>query len=227
MYKILKKILSDKTKHKIFQLFIRILRPKMLDVESRIPKYTLENKHFSNLKALKNRSELLNLLPKNSIVAELGVNKGEFSEQIIEKCSPKELHLVDVWNSQRYHDGLRLEIENKFENRIKNGQIKIHVGLSTEVTNDFIDGFFDWIYIDTEHSYKCTIEELEKYAPKIKPGGIIAGHDFVMGNWVGITRYGVIEAVYEFCYKNDWEIIYITMDISEYQSFAIKKIETN
>ena len=38
---------------------------------------------------------------------------------------------------------------------------------------DFKDDYFDWIYIDTDHSYPTTIGELEAYAPKIKENGII------------------------------------------------------
>jgi hypothetical protein len=225
MYELLKKILSDKSKNRIFLFFIKIIRRKLVDVENRIPKYTLSQKHLNSLKALENRKALLELLPKNGIVAELGVNKGDFSRQIIDICQPKKLHLVDIWNSERYHMGLKLEIENKFSSEFEKGQMIINYGLSTDVAGDFQNEYFDWIYIDTEHTYKCTIAELEKYAPKIKPGGIIAGHDYMMGNWTNLVRYGVIEAVYEFCFKNNWEIIYITMDIQEYQSFAIKKIQ--
>ncbi len=224
MYGLLKKILSDKSKHKLFQLFIKIIKRKLVDVENNIPKYKLEEKHFKNLKALKNREVLLDLLPKSGITAELGVNKGDFSEKIIAINQPQKLHLIDIWNTKRYHQGLKLEIENKFEKEIASDKIKINYGLSTDVVSQFENGYFDWIYIDTEHSYKCTIAELELYASKIKPGGFIAGHDYMMGNWAGLTRYGVIEAVYEFCNKNDWEIVYLTMDLEEYQSFAIRKI---
>lgn len=225
MYELLKKLLSDKTKHKLFQLAIRLLHRKMTDVENRIPKYVLSQKHISSLRALVNRKALLEILPKNAVVAELGVNKGDFSRQILDICHPQKLHLVDIWNTERYHNGLKLDIENKFEKEFASGQLQINLGLSTDVVKDFPDNYFDWIYIDTEHSYRCTIAELESYASKIKPGGIIAGHDYMMGNWTGMVRYGVIEAVNEFCFKNDWEIIYVTMDITEYQSFAIKKIQ--
>jgi hypothetical protein len=69
-----------------------------------------------------------------------------------------------------------------------------------------------------------TIAELNLYSKKIKQGGIIAGHDYIIGNWTDMIRYGVIEAVYEFCVNNEWEIIYITMELNENPSFAIRKI---
>lgn len=224
MYEILKRILSDKTKHKIFQLFVKIIRRKLIDVEKRIPKYVLTQKHINNLKALENRNALLHVLPKNGVIAELGVNKGDFSDEILKITQPEKLHLVDMWNTKRYHNGLKNEVEIKFDKEISENKVEINIGLSTDVVNQFPDNYFDWIYIDTEHSYKCTIAELELYAPKIKNGGMITGHDYVIGSWINLVRYGVIEAVAEFCTKNNWELIYLTTDYTEPPSFAIRKM---
>ena len=58
----------------------------------------------------------------------------------------------------------------------------------------------------------------------MKKGGIIAGHDYVHGNWISAFRYGVVEAVHEFCVQFGWEIIYLTIEPTENQSFAIRKI---
>jgi predicted O-methyltransferase YrrM len=87
----------------------------------------------------------------------------------------------------------------------------------------FDNGYFDWVYIDTDHSYKLTRQELEICRDKVKDGGIIAGHDYHMGNWVEGHKYGVIEAVYSFCVDFEWEIIYLTSDIIE-ASFAIRRL---
>jgi hypothetical protein len=224
MYQALKKILPDNIKNGLWRMTIKVIRKKLRDVDNRIPKYTLKEKHINSLKVITDRQKLLELMPKNGIVAELGVNKGDFSAQILETCQPKRLHLVDIWNTKRYHPGLKLDIEKRFEKAIIEGQLVVNYGLSTDVVKQFEDNYFDWIYIDTEHSYKCTIAELESYAKKMKPGGIIAGHDYVMGSWVNLVRYGVIEAVSEFCLKNNWEVIYLTMDYTEPPSFAIKKL---
>ncbi|QLL84250.1 class I SAM-dependent methyltransferase [Aeromonas caviae] len=87
----------------------------------------------------------------------------------------------------------------------------------------YLNSRFDWIYIDTTHSYELTRDELHGYANKIKPDGIIAGHDYMQGNWHAQCRYGVIEAVHEFCVTKNYRIRYLTMDISESLSFAIEK----
>lgn len=201
-----------------------MLHKKLVDQENRMPKIALKPEHLKNCKALANRFDMLDLMPKNGIVAELGVDKGNFSEEILKRTQPNTLHLIDVWNSERYHKGLKTVVETKFEKEIESKKIILNLGLSTEVSDQFPDAYFDWIYIDTEHSYQVTKAELEKYASKMKPGGIIAGHDYINGIWTTMIRYGVIEAVCEFCVKNNWEMLYITMDFTEPPSFAIRKI---
>ncbi len=189
-----------------------------------IPKVKLKKINMQNCNLLLDREELLGSLPKDSIIAEIGVDHGDFSQQIINISQPKKLHLIDAWHSERYHEGLALLVEKKFEQQISNQLVEINRGLSIDVVDSLPDNYFDWIYIDTVHDYHTTKLEMEKYSKKLKEGGIIAGHDYSMGNWVKGYKYGVIEAVHEFCVNNDWEFIYLTIDFTENQSFAIRKI---
>jgi predicted O-methyltransferase YrrM len=129
-----------------------------------------------------------------------------------------------VWSSERYNQEKRKEVEMKFKNEIGLQKVVINLGYSTSVVNNFEDSYFDWIYIDTNHSYETTKEELNLYSPKIKKGGIIAGHDYIVGYWNGLVKYGVIEAVNEFCICNDWELVYLTMENRDPRSFAIRKM---
>lgn len=188
-----------------------------------IPKYELSNEHIENAQLLLTREELLKKLPKDSVIAELGVDNGEFSEKILSICTPRKFHLVDFWGSTRYNQNKRSNVENKFATEIAENTIEINLGLSTDVVEIFPEHYFDWIYIDTDHTYKTTIAELEAYRGKMKEGGIIAGHDYILGNWNGMVRYGVIEAVYEFCVRHNWEILYLTQEMGIYPSFAIRK----
>jgi len=177
---------------------------------------------IENARLLATREQLLSLLPTNGVVAELGVDHGDFSQKILDINQPAKLHLVDVWKSKRYPEELFHKVHKKFEVEIKTGKVEINRGLSTEVVKDFPDRYFDWIYIDTAHSYSVSKSELETYLPKMKPGGIIAGHDFTVGEIDVPWKYGVIEAVYEFCGKHRWEIVYLTMERGISPSFAIK-----
>lgn len=225
MYSLFKAILPVKLKNNLWLRTTKLLHKKLVDQENRMPKIPLKQENIKNLKALANRFDLLDLMPKNGIVAELGVDKGGFSSEILKRTQPERLHLIDVWNTKRYHQGLKNEVQIKFEKEINEQKIILNLGLSTAVVSQFPDNYFDWIYIDTEHSYQVTKEELETYASKMKEGGIIAGHDYINGIWTTMTRYGVIEAVCEFCVKNKWEMIHLTLDFTEPPSFAIRKIQ--
>jgi len=48
----------------------------------------------------------------------------------------------------------------------------------TEVINSFRDSYFDFVYIDGDHSYKGAKSDLKNYYSKVKRGGVIAGHDY-------------------------------------------------
>lgn len=211
-------------KSKVFKFLTKkynlMVRPKF----ETMPLPKIDEVHILNLKALTCREALLECLPKGGVVAELGVDFGGFSEKILKISKPAKLHLIDVWQSNRYPQKLFHEVSQKFSEELNTGQVVINRGYSTVVGSEFEDEYFDWIYIDTAHSYKVTKAELEMYMPKMKNGGIIAGHDFIIGEIDVPWKYGVIEAVYEFCKTYHWEIIYLTMEREIPPSFAIRKI---
>lgn len=192
---------------------------------SRLPQVPLQKKHLASARLITDRNALLELLPKRGVSSELGVANGAYTEQILKINAPQKLHLIDIWHSERYNETLFKDVCSKFASELSTGQMQIHRKLSTKAVDDFPEQYFDWIYIDTSHCYEGTKAELELYASKIKPGGIIAGHDYTMGNWNNQFRYGVMEAVHEFCVVYGWRIKYLTMDLSEGQSFAIEKLD--
>jgi hypothetical protein len=189
-----------------------------------IPKVEVTARHIRDLRVVTNRDAFLERLPKGGIVAEAGVDHGDFSARILEIVRPERLHLIDVWASARYHSGLGEHVRKRFAQEIAANRVRIDLGLSTDVLAGYPDHYLDWIYIDTDHGYRMTAAELELARHKVKLGGIIAGHDYVTGNWDGGVRYGVVEAVHEFCVKHDWELILLTHETDRHLSFAIRAI---
>lgn len=192
--------------------------------ERSLPRTALAERHVEHCEVVLDRAALLRRLPRGGVVAEVGVNRGDFSAEILDATVPEALHLVDVWGSERFHDGLYDGVRSRFAREITAGQVHVHRRLSVDAASGFGDGTFDWVYIDTDHSYETTHDELRAYAAKVKPGGLIAGHDFVMGNWASGVRYGVVEAVHEFCAECGWELRYLTASIAENRSFAIQRL---
>lgn len=68
----------------------------------------------------------------------------------------------------------------------------IHGGLSWEGAALYGDQSLDWVYIDADHHYEPVCQDIDAWLPKIKPGGVISGHDYCE-----YPGFGVIQAVKE------------------------------
>lgn len=193
----------------------------LLSIEERnhIPPFSLNLKHTEDCKLLPDRLNLIKILKNRSTkVAELGVDKGDFSAQILKYCEPEELILIDHWLNE---DKLK-QVKKRFKSDPVVRTIK---GNSIKELEKFPDRYFDWIYIDTSHSYFNTKEELKVAEKKVKVDGFICGHDYTQGNWSERVRYGVIEAVHEFCINENFRIKFLTLDQSCYRSFGLQRLD--
>ena len=56
---------------------------------------------------------------------------------------------------------------------------------SLEAVSRFADGSLDWVFIDAFHEYDAVTADIVAWYPKIKPGGLISGHDY---GYLGINR---------------------------------------
>jgi len=164
------------------------------------------------------RDEITNLLCSNSVGCELGVFEGEFSQQLLNSGKFNKLYLVDIFSGQasnfgkHYQDASVLHdiVINRFSNNSSVEVIKSDSITFLRSTNIK----FDFIYIDTIHSYDFLIQELEAAHAIIKSGGYICGHDYCL------TFDGVIKAVKEFVDRYGYSIVSTTEN--DYPSFIIK-----
>jgi hypothetical protein len=161
-----------------------------------------------------NRIDFLELLPKNSVGAEFGCFKGEFAYWILEKVSPQRFFSVDpYWKAygdkfpwKRQHPTLRVFEHAMWRMRQSaNYQAAtVVVEFDTIFLSGCSDAFFDWVYIDSTHEYEQTLQELELCKSKVKPNGLICGHDY--GSRRRAHR-GVTVAIHEWLDKNtDFEL---------------------
>lgn len=185
---------------------------------------------LQNCKFLKSRYEILPLLPKNAVCGEVGVLAGDFSRKIINTCSPKRLHLIDVFNCDDYKEQNRFDASNnevyikaKFEQEISNSTVEVHKGLSWEVLSEFPNQYFDWIYIDAAHDYDSVVKDLREANRTLKEGGIIIMNDYIMFDHIARTDYGVVQATNEFMIENKFEMIYFAFHPQLFCDVAIRK----
>ena len=51
------------------------------------------------------------------------------------------------------------------------------VATSIKASRGFDDGSLDFVFIDACHTYQAVKKDISSWLPKVKPGGILAGHD--------------------------------------------------
>lgn len=192
-------------------------------MKAKMPKTRLSDEHVRNCRLVPDRLMMLDAMPKGGVVAEIGVAFGDFTKEITERCRPDELYLVDTWDTPRYQEGLQ-KIRSAHAEAIDAGRVKIHHGMSVKVMPELPGETFDWVYIDTNHSYETTMEELKEASRIVKPGGLICGHDFCNGNILLPWPYGVVEATLKFCVDFGWEFRFLTVEHHGHQSFALSRL---
>ena len=194
-------------------------------LKASMPITQLEIEHTEHCRLLPNRRELLRVLPKNGLVAEVGVAFGQFSRAILDLAQPRELHLIDAWIGERYGGGYD-HVTTEFADEIAEGRVIINRGQSTAVLPTYSSDTFDWVYLDTNHSFPTTLSELEQSSGVVRADGRITGHDFCTGNPVAGKPYGVVEAVTAFCKEKGWGFEYLTVESSGHFSFSIRRLSS-
>jgi hypothetical protein len=129
---------------------------------------------------------------------EVGVQQGWNAKTNILPFYDGFVHLVDNWDE--LWDGTR-HLTICLSQLIQyNHRIAYHVADSVEMAQGFEDGSLDWVYIDAGHSYKDIKADYEAWEPKVRSGGIIAGHDYG-DNGFGVKKYidELIAAGLKFC----------------------------
>ncbi len=204
----------------IYRFIVRLL----IKVQPKPPAaQPLHDKRMARAVLLGDRLELLRRLPHGGTIMECGVDEGHFSQHILDICKPKQLLLVDTWGTARFSSEKLDAVSRRFEQQIRDGEVVIRRMLSTEALQECSPESLDWVYIDTSHDYHTTREELELAASRVRKDGIICGHDYTIGSWTSYIRYGVIEAVNEFCNKNNWDLIFLTNEPKRNLSYAIQR----
>ena len=120
--KLLKKLFFLKY---IVNLILNKVKIKRQSEVDSIPKHSVKKVNILNGSILANRKHLLEILPKNGVVAELGVDSGDFTEQIIKISNPKKIYLIDTWSSKRYGQEKFDFVKKKFSDEIKSKKIEI------------------------------------------------------------------------------------------------------
>jgi hypothetical protein len=151
---------------------------------------------------IKYRTELGRLLDHFGLIGpacEIGVAEGRNAEVLVKEPAITELYLIDSWtqltqkgdggNKQEWHINNFKEAQERVVGYNKAVFLR---GLSQDMIKTISDDYLILAYVDGDHSLKGALNDLRAIWPKIKSGGILAGHDYLNPD------YGVREAVNTF-----------------------------
>lgn len=123
------------------------------------------------------------LVPKGGQTAEVGSYYGRSICSVADIIKQKKLWVVcvDIWAPfKEDHEGANLPAFLEATERFGLHEDYLHPmhTSSLQAACDFSNAYFDFVFIDAAHDYNSVKADIEAWAPKIKPGGHIGGHDY-------------------------------------------------
>ena len=185
----------------------------------------IRDSYLSTLAFVPTRTELPVLLNERRLFGcgvEVGVQLGEYSSTILKYWRGMHLISVDPWLAD--DPGKYVDIANvpqsQHELRYQatcaklapfGSRSSIWRMTSLEAAPKIADYSLDFVYIDARHDYASAMEDLEAWYPKVRPGGIVAGHDYLDGHFAA-GEFGVKSAVDEFFGTRELRVFQTLLD---------------
>lgn len=144
------------------------------------------------------------------IGVEIGVCRGENIKNLLNECQNiKKIYGIDPWIA--YQDSLTITQEtadgwHKNATDLLSNYLKIERAVlirkkSLDAVDAFENGQLDFVFIDGNHSYDMALADCRAWWQKVKPGGVLSGHDFRPKD------IEVRKAVYEFSSEINKKVI--------------------
>ncbi len=138
---------------------------------------------------------------------ELGLNTGRTTKELLQMCPGLRMVGVEAFEEQPNNPGPQQYIGWGFERKLEKckrmaerfkGRFMILKGYTYELAPAIKDGAFDFVFMDADHSYRATWRDIVDWRPKVRPGGLLCGHDY---NWPTVRR-----AVEELCPGHEYKM---------------------
>jgi SAM-dependent methyltransferase len=153
---------------------------------------------------LNSRGELPKLI-HGGIGIELGVRDGDFSAHLLEHSNLDLLVSLDCWSMKNFSE--EPHFQRACEKLKPYGNRSVILKARFQDTVNLFPNVFDFIYIDGLHSYNAVARDIASWWPKLKPGGLFAGHDYLkFKHSESGYQWGVVEAVNEHVDKYSLEL---------------------
>jgi predicted O-methyltransferase YrrM len=122
-------------------------------------------------------------LQDGAIAVEVGVYKGRsilyLAEALKEQGKQVDLYGVDTFKGSKEHNIVGSELLLEYLNNVYplRDNITTLMQPSVKAATQFADGSLDFVFIDASHEYADVCADIKAWRPKVKKGGMLAGHD--------------------------------------------------
>lgn len=154
---------------------------------------------------------------------EVGVEKGKNAQTMFECIPNLKLFAVDSYKQhpqhsyeatsylshwdQHYLDGVKAQAQKRMQNR----NAVIIEKFSEDAAKDVPDNSLDFVYIDADHSYNFIKQDIILWRRKVRKGGIVSGHDYILpGEYLHTFDINVKEAVDDYTKLHKISPLYLT-----------------
>ncbi len=139
----------------------------------------------------------------------LGKSTAYMAERIKENEKGQEFFAVDSWDENAYKNwwtllkddppspwpvselvGMPLSVAFRYAMIVTDSSpfISVMQTTSIEAAESFPYGSLSFVFIDADHRYPGIFSDIAAWRHKVKPGGILAGHDYKVALWPDVTR---------------------------------------
>jgi hypothetical protein len=116
----------------------------------------------------------------------IGTYEGDFADMLMVTWKGRKLYCVDPWqpgydNMDPASSADMVEVEAKARKKLDKYGKTVHIlkETSAEAASQFDEGQLDFVYLDGRHQTDSMAQDLSLWWPKLRSGGILAGHDIV------------------------------------------------
>jgi predicted O-methyltransferase YrrM len=131
-------------------------------------------------------------VPPGALIVEIGVFGGLSLLTIAEGCRDRAAIIgIDLWDSTDRYFPLedsrrRRQILEKII-ATHHLPVELRMGDSHLQAMTFDNESIDLVFVDADHEYEAVKADIAAWWPKVKHGGVLAGHDYDPG-WPGVER---------------------------------------
>ena len=158
------------------------------------------------------RDIITDLVKSNNyhIIAEIGIERCKMTRSVLRHCGDliNQYWAIEIFQTTDSHERYRPEnISEEEWNTLYAYACRLMVFFpqlhvlrmpSLEAVKLFPNRYFDLVFIDSDHRYEPTKNDIEAWLPKVKRGGILSGHDYEIRHHRHSRHHkGVVQAVDE------------------------------